>query len=454
MAEETAIAASPVEASAASAPAEVETTATETDAPEEVATDTPADEESAATEQTEPESSEESPEDLPKETELAEFTGSAGARLRELCKVAPGLDKLLAQYPKAKDQIALSFRRDAALRDLNATVAEIREYRERLPNGLQDLQTIEEEVQQLGAIDSAYYGKQPGTLINHMWQADNEAAKALFRELPLQWSKLDPESYNETFKAILDSTFKRDRKADVALRAYNRAKQKGDVDAQNDMADLFNYLQSFGKEDVEETPRERALREKEERFNSSAKSQRDSQTKTFHDSFMSESAKFQAETIQSNPLFKKLPQAITEAKKARMVELVRNHVISHLEKSPAFRRQIEPAYGSMNLAKALEVQKGPQGWQPWLVNMYVRRVLAEELPGIVEGNNAANAKKKSAAAKTAISNRAPSRTPSPGSKTDKRTHPNDFSMQEIMSPGFEERHPGVMDAWLKNRGRN
>src|ERR1700689_1943933 len=94
MAEEQVAAAVPVDTGAGAA-ADVETTATETDATQDVAEETPAEEQDSATEQTESESTEEeSPEELTDE-ELADFKGSAGARIREMCKKTPGLKELL-----------------------------------------------------------------------------------------------------------------------------------------------------------------------------------------------------------------------------------------------------------------------------------------------------------------------------------------------------------------------
>ena len=454
MAEEQ-VSAVPVDTGAGAA-ADVETTATETDATD-VAEETPAEEQDSATEQTDSESTEEeSPEESTvTEEDLADFKGSAGARIREMCKKTPGLKELLAK-PDAKyfaDQLGVLARRDAALRENNLTVAELNEYRQRLPNGLQDLNTIEQELGELGTIDNAFYQGNGSELINHMWSADPQATIKTLKATPQLWARLDPESYNETFSAIIASTLSKDRIADVALRAYNRAKQAGDQAGQDDAADLYNYLQSFGKKAEDETPGAKRLREKEEAFNRTTQESAKKSAETFNATFVAESAKFQRDTISQNPIFKKLPQGVSEAKKSRMVDLIRTQITSHLQRSRAFMNQITPAYNSMNLQKALEIQKGPQGWQPWIVNMYVRKILAEETPGLIEGTNAANAKKRTAAARTGISNRAPARPQTPANKQDKRSKPSDFTMDEIMSPDFEKKHPGVLDAYLANRGR-
>src|ERR1700689_4536310 len=222
MAEEL-VAAVPVETGAGAA-ADVETTATETDATQDVAEDTPAEEQDSATEQTDTETEEESPEAALRAEELADFKGSAGARIREMCKKTPGLKELLAK-PEAKyfsDQLGVLARRDAALRDNNLTVAELNEYRQRLPNGLQDLTTIEQELTELGTIDNAFYSGNGGELINHMWSADPQSTIKTLKSVPQLWARLDPDSYNDTFSAIIASTLSKDRIADVALRAYNR----------------------------------------------------------------------------------------------------------------------------------------------------------------------------------------------------------------------------------------
>jgi hypothetical protein len=448
MAEEQ-VTATPVETGADTASADVETTATETDATQEVAEETPAEEQDSATEQTE--SEEESPEEPAlTEEELAEFRGSAGARLREMYKQAPGLKELVDKYPKVRDQLGVLARRDAALRDQNLTVAELKEYRERLPNGLQDLNTIEQELGELGTIDNAFYQGNGGELINHMWSADPQATIKTLKAVPQLWARLDPDSYNEAFSAIIASTLSKDRIADVALRAYNRAKQAGDQAGQDDAADLYNYLQSFGKKAEDESPAAKRLREKEEAFNRTTQESAKRSAESFNATFIAESSKFQREAISQNPIFKKLPQGVSEAKKARMVDLIRSQITAHLQRSRAFMNQLTPAYNSMNLAKALEIQKGPQGWQPWIVNMYVRKVLAEETPGLIEGTNAANAKKRQAAARTGISNRAPAKQQTPAGKQDKRSRPSDFTMEEIMSGKVPEH---IMDAYIANRGR-
>jgi hypothetical protein len=432
MAEETTVvAAPPVETSAAETVEVDNAPVTETEAPEEAVEEPSAEEESSATEQVESGEADSPEEPAEQPDELAEFKGSAGARLRELCKSAPGLSKVLDQFPKVKDSIVASLKRDAALRDQNITVAELREYRERLPNGLQDLQTIEQELGELGRIDGAFYGKRGGELISYMHQADPEAAISMFRELPKQWARLDPESYSQTFSAIISATLRKDRAPELVYRAYQRAKAAGDKDSESDLAELYNYLNSFGQRE-EDSPDARRYKEREQQLSRKEQETAAKNQEAFNSSFIRESERFQRNLVRNNPLFKKLPQAIPEAKKARMVDEVRNRVISHLERSRAFMSQMEPAYKSMDLQKILEIQSGSNGWQPWIVNMYVRKVLAEETPGFIEGNRSAVATKRAAAARTGIANRAPAKPPTPAKPGDRRKTANDFTLEEIM----------------------
>lgn len=431
--DQTIVAAPPADSSVADV-AEVDAPVTDT----EVAVDEPAIEEpsaegenSAAEQDSEAQETEQSEEQQEKPDELAEFKGSAGARLRELCKAAPGLSGVLDKFPKVRDSIVASLKVQSALRDQNISFAELREYRERLPNGLQDLQTIEQELGELGRIDGAFYGKRGGELVSYMHQADPEAAIAMFRELPKQWARLDPESYRETFSNIIAATIRNDRILEPAYRAYQAAKAAGNEQVAQDIAQLYNYLNSFGKQE-DDSPEMRRVREREQ--NASRKEQESAtrQQEGFHANFLNESQRFQRQLVRNNPIFKKLPQAIPEAKKARMIEEIRNKIVDHLGRSRSFMAQMEPAYRSMDMQKCLDVQRGSQGWQPWIVNMYVRRVLAEETPGIVEGNRAANATKRAAAARTGIANRAPSKPSAPAKPGDKRKSANDFTIEQIM----------------------
>lgn len=449
------IVAPPVETDAASSPADVDTTLTDTAEVDQAAADeTPADETPAPGE---PEAEGEELADKPEDRaeELQEFKGNAAAAIRELCKAAPGLQQLLAKYPAVANKIGMLARRDAALRDQNVTVAELKEYRERLPNGLQDLNTIEQELGELGQIDEAFYGRRGADLIAHMHKADPEAAIALFREMPKEWARLDPQSYDEVFSSIMASTFARDRVAEYALRAYNRAKEAGDRETQEDAAALWNYFHKFGKKREEDSPEAQLLREERSRLDADRRKGEEADTQRFRQTYLDRAVPWQQKMVRENPVFKKLPASVSEAKKGRMVDAICTGIAKHLQKSRSFWSQFSDAYRARDLNRLMQVERGTQGWQPWIVNMYVRKVLAEETPGLIEGNRAANATKRAAAARTEIATRPAGKAPpAPARPGAKRAE--DYTTRELIN-GIDRQGKqipeSVLDEWLqRSRG--
>lgn len=451
MPEETLTAAPPVETDAASSTAEVETTATDTETPDTSVEETPA-EESSAPEQTESEETE-SPQPDAEEDILADFQGSIGAQLRELAKQAPGLTDILNKFPNVRNAIANKFRREAAFSEVWGTVAEARAMRDAFPRGVEDVNHVMQELDELGQIDGAFYGGKTGDMIAHMEKADRQATVSLLKEAPKHLARLDPDAYSELFSGILGTTLQhnRTRGLDPIRRAYERAKANGDTESQNDLADAFNYLNSFGQKRTDDSPEAKRLREREAEFERRQTASEKQDTDRFVSSFSSESEKMQRQIVEQSALFKKLPSSVKPEKRTRMMNDVMSRVRAHLEASRPFMTQIRSAYLSKDLKACLEIQKG--AWKEWVVNRFVRQVLAEETPAIIQGNNAANAAKRAAAANTRIATSSSRRPQTPAAGKDKRTRPSEYTMEEIMSGKVPDE---VMDAYINSqrvRGR-
>jgi hypothetical protein len=426
----------PVETDAASSPAEVETQVTETE-PEgsEVETETQPD---SAT-RTEESADKESPQNAKdKEEDLGEWSGSAGAKLRELTKLAPELNAVLAKYPNVKNEIAGAFRRSAAIRELG-TIAEIRELRDHFPRGVEDAKQVLAELEDYGQLDNAFYGKdRDGNYTGHanfikerLWSNDPAATVSLLKTVPKQWAELDPASYNEVFGSIMASTFSQDRILDTIADAYNREKTAGNADAAKSLAHVWNYLDKFGKKPDADNPEAQRLARERAEFNRTRSQSQVADQQRFHNSFMADSMKMQKELIAKHPDISKLPEAIPEAKKARIVEEIRSRIVKHLQKSHSFMNSLGPAYEAQDLKRTQDIQRS--AWsQAWLLNKYVREVLAEETPSIVQGNRAVNGAKKAAAARTGLSTQRQNGQPKPAGQPPKKKL-SDFTTQEIVA---------------------
>jgi hypothetical protein len=78
---------------------------------------------------------------------------------------------------------------------------------------------------------------------------------------------------------------------------------------------------------------------------------------------------------------KNLPKSITPQKKQGMIEDIRKRIVTHLDKSRPFKAAFNAAYQGRDQKGVLEAQKNY--WVPWLLNLYARKVLAEETPNLV-----------------------------------------------------------------------
>jgi hypothetical protein len=329
------------------------------------------------------------------EPEVQEFKGSVSARLRNLAKQAPELSQVFQKYPKVQEQIEATFRREAALREVFPTVAEARQMREHFPNGLQDVQQLHSDVQEVEALDRDFYsrdqeGNFPGhqKIIDNMFSDDREAAVSLFRTLPKEWARLDRDSYNEVMGQIVGATISwvPDYLSEM-IEDAKAAKQDGIVSG---LTKLLNWTSKFNAEKPRPTPEAERLQRDRQAFSRQTQEREREEGQKFHRSFVSDSRKLQTGIIKAHPSVKKMLESkvIPEQKKNELIEQIRQNTEKLLGKSPSFMRKLNPAYKSRKLDESLNLQKA--AWsQQWLLNRMVRSVFNKEVPQLVSSNREA-----------------------------------------------------------------
>ena len=413
------------------APPEDPTPPAEEAPPEETPAEQPAEETPA----------EETPAEKPpeKQEELPEFKGTVSARLKELDKRAPGLAAHLNKFPQVRDAIAATFRREAAFRELYpGGLQEAAELREAFPRGMEDVKQVMSEIDEVGQIDQAFYtrdaqGNYPGhaQFIENLAKQDKDATIALLRRTPNEWHKLDPDSYNEVFGAILYQTLGQERVLEHLEVGEEIAKELKNPELNKWMASLKGWTERYSpKRAKEPTEEERRFRAEREEF-ARQKGERDKEeTGRFQQTLHGESYKFAQNLVGAHPAIKNLPKTIPAAKKQEIITKVAKRIGAHLDKTRPFRAAFDAAYNARDIKAALEAQK--QYWTGWLLNKYVRTVLAEETPGLVAGSQARPGAKPAAAAKPGNGRAA---APKAFQGPDKRWYKPDgtaFTTQEVL----------------------
>lgn len=328
------------------------------------------------------------------EPELAEFKGAVSNRLRGLAKQAPELAQVFQKYPKIQEQMEAVFRREAALREVFPTVAEARQLREALPNGVADLDAMKTDIAEVEQLDSDFYtrdqeGNFPGhaNILHNMHQDSPQAMVSLLKTATREWAKLDPDSYNDVMGRIVGSTLSSNGVPEYLADMIAAAKEAKHDGLTAGLTKLANFVQGYLQEkpkptaDQEKLARDRQAFEKEKGQRSQEESNR------FHGTFLSESKKLQLQVINDHPAMKKLAQTqgVTPEKRAKIAEEVRSRIEKLLSNSRSFMSKLRPAYGSRNLQETINLQKS--AWsQPWLLNKMVRDVLRVETPALIEQN--------------------------------------------------------------------
>jgi hypothetical protein len=285
-------------------------------------------------------------------------------------------------------------RRDAAYRDVFPTVAEAKAMRERFPNGLQDVQALEEDVKEIEGIDNLTYMKdQDGNyaghseLINNIFTSDRNAAVALFKTLPKEWARLDRDSYNDVMGKIVGATLVGTGSWEqlIELREHVAATDglKGLVPG---LDKVLNRLAPF-VEERRPDPGQEALNRDRQQLDRQRQADTQKTNEQFNRSFQTEGVKQQREIVSQHKVIQKLAaiKTITPQKRAEIVDKVCLKMQQFLKNSPAFMRKVTAAYQSRDLDGALKIQRAT--WtQEWLLNRMVRDVLKVETPQLINAN--------------------------------------------------------------------
>lgn len=325
--------------------------------------------------------------------ETQDFRGHVSNRIRSLVKLSPELGKALTN-PKVRDAIEAPLRREAAYRDVFPTVAEAKAMRERFPNGLQDVQALEDDVKEIEGIDNLTYNRdQDGNysghskLIDNIFTSDRNAAVALFKTLPKEWARLDRDSYNDVMGKIVGATLTGTGSWEQLVELRDHAANTKELNGIVPQLDkILNRLSPFVEERRPDPQQEKFNQERQQWDRQRQETQKVDQQQ-FDRNFGQENVKLQREVVGQHRLMQKLAtvKSITPQKRSEIAEKVRVKVEQFLTHSPAFMRKITSAYQSRNMEEAVKIQK--QFWgQEWLLNRMIRDVLKVETPNLINAN--------------------------------------------------------------------
>jgi hypothetical protein len=330
-----------------------------------------------------------------KDKETADFKALVSRRLVALKKEAPELAGIFQKYPKVQEQIEASFRRDMAYRELYPTVAEARQMREQFPNGMADVEQLMTEVGEVEQLDKDFYGRDAQgnyaghtKVIQNMYQMDRDAAVSLFRTLPKEWSRLDPQSYNEVMGSIVGATL-----AHAELPQWLAECVAGIDDPKNlpmikrELQKMQQWSQGFMKRKTEPSEEERRIQSQRAELDRTTQQRKQEDQQRFHQTFVAESRKLQDSIVRKHPAVAQMlaTKSLTEAKKAEIVGKIRTAIQGHLKTSRSFMSKLRPIHSAGKLKESLDLQRVAWSY-PWVLNKFVRQVMAEETPNLVRQN--------------------------------------------------------------------
>lgn len=361
------------------------------------------------------------PKQQPKEEpQLQNFKTLVSARVRDFTKKAPELRAIFEKHPDIQQEIEARFRRDAAYREVFPTVAEAHQMREKFPNGLADVEALEEDLAGVEELDNHFYqkdrdGNYPGhpQLIENMFKDDRQAAVALFKSLPKQWASLDRDSYNEVMGKVVGATFVGSGIPEFVTDIRDAAKDAKQDGLAGSLDKLLNWMNGYLKEKPRPSAEEERIQRDRQELDRQRANQSQQDQQRFNASFLSSSKKLQQDIIGKHPAIARLAKAqgVTPEKRARIIEEVRGKVEKFLGNSPSFMRKLRPAYESGKLDETLQIQQA--AWsQQWLLNRMVRDVLRVETPALVTQSR-----------ESAVRRGAPAKKTVTGSQTAKPTGP-------------------------------
>lgn len=326
--------------------------------------------------------------------ETGDFKGLVSKRILALSKESPKFAEAIKENPKLRDTIEASFRRDMAYRELYPTVAEAREMREQFPNGIADVQQLFSEVEELGQVDVNFTSRDPQgnysghtALIQDMFTQDRGAAVALLRTIPKEWARLDSESYNEVMGNIVGATLVRAEIPEWLTELRDAAKEAKQPALAQSLEKMLRWSQGYLKQKSAPSEEERRLEGQREQFRREQGERQQQDFTRFKTSFFQESEKLQQGIIRKHPAMAATLQqkSLSDQKKKEIVTKVQQRIREHLKSSPAFMKKLTPLYNSGKLKESLDLQQAQWSY-PWMLNKFVRQVLAEETPGLVRQN--------------------------------------------------------------------
>lgn len=330
--------------------------------------------------------------DVDKET--TDFKGLVSKRLVALKKEAPELTAVFQKYPKVQEQVEAAFRRDMAYRELYPTVAEARQMREQFPGGMSDVEQLLTDVKEVETLDQNFYSKDRDgqysghrTIIDNLFSDDRDAAVALFKTVPKEWARLDPDSYREVMGQIVGATLARAEIPEMISEMMEAAKEAKQDGLAKQLSKVLNWASGFLREKSAPSEEERRVQADRAQFNRERQDRQKEDRQRFGQTFVRESRKLQMDVIQKHPAIKALEKApgISPEKRSRIQELVRGRIEKYLAASPSFMRKLRAEHSAGNLKGTLDLQKVQ--WQyPWILNKFVREVLREETPAMVRQN--------------------------------------------------------------------
>lgn len=343
---------------------------------------------------------EEQPQISKEEPELAEFKGQVSSKLRAIVKQAPELTQVFQKYPKLQDQIEATFRREAALREVFPTVAEARFMRDQFPNGQADVQALREDVQELESLDQAFDKREhdgtfPGhrTIINNMFERNQETAVSFMKELPKVWAQLHRDSYDEVMGKVVGATLNA-RGVPEYIGQLAESLKEDQPDAYRGLMSVVAWMQKFSADKPQPTEDEQRLSRERAQFNRERGDANKQTSQRFHAEFVTSAKKLQTSVISTHPAIKRLEavKALSPEKRASIIEEIRVNIERLLSKSPSFMKKLRPLYEARNVGEIEKLQKA--AWsQPWLINSQIRRVLSKEVPQMVQQNRDAAARR-------------------------------------------------------------
>lgn len=328
--------------------------------------------------------------------ETVDLKGAVSRRLQAFAKKSPAIAQLLKDPANKEftDFVEATARRDMAYRELYPTVAEARQMREQFPGGMSDVEQLLTDVKEVETLDQNFYtkdreGNYSGhrTIIDNLFSDDREAAVSLFRTVPKEWARLDPDSYREVMGQIVGATLARAEIPEVIGEMIEAAKEAKQDGLAKQLNKVLNWMGGFLKEKSAPTEEERRIQSDRAQFNRERQDRQKEDRNRFAQTFVRESRKLQVDVIGKHPAIKALEKApgITPEKRSRIQELVRGRIEKYLAASPSFMRKLRAEHSAGNLKGTLDLQKVQ--WQyPWILNKFVREVLREETPAMVRQN--------------------------------------------------------------------